>query len=451
VTRTLIEHLALFVNETTAEKIPSDVKEKAKIRIMDFLAALAMGMGSGVENFVLNAPCIPSSPEAMVLFSGKLLPAADAAACNSYIATSSGMEDGSRYAGAHPSSGIIPPALAAAQITGASGEALIAAIILAYEVHLRIGYAIYPYVLQRGFHSSAILAPPGAATAVGKLMGLDAHELSSALSLACLSSGGLVCAFDAYPAKCYQIARAVKGGFEAALLAKKGMPGPARALEEGFLKAYGNAQTLDLNDLGSRFLVGESYLKLHGGCRHIHPAIDAVLDMRATDAVKPENVAEIFVGITSAAHAMERENAGNHTDARFNTPFLVAVALKEGEVSDEQITEALLADKTIKALCTKTRVVVDPALDVNFPAERGAIVNIKLKDGRTIHRQLRFPLGEPENPLSTEVVGKKFKKSLSGILPSDKIGFIYDFLQNLEYQKNLVPFFNTIVKETSNR
>ena len=444
---TLLEALGAFVCNTTPAQIPSEVTKMAKIRVMDFLAALAMGMRSGVENFVLDVPSVPQLPKAMVLYSGHSLAAADAAACNSYIATSSGMEDGSRYAGAHPSSGIIPPAFAAAQVTGATGENLVTAIILAYEVHLRIGYAIYPTVLQRGFHASAILAPLGAATAVGKLLGLDKKQLTSALAVACLSSAGLVCAFDAYPAKCYQIARAVKGGYEAALLAKRGMPGPAHALEEGFLKAYGDAHTLDLSDLGSRFLVGESYLKIHGGCRHIHPAIDAAIDMKETDAVKSEDVAQIFVKITSAAQAMEREDAKTYTDARFNTPFLVAVGLTHGEVSDEQITNALLADETIKGLCAKTQVAVDPALDVNFPAERGAKVTLALKDGRTLHRELRYPLGEPENPLPVEIVGQKFKKALSGILTTDRIDFLYDFLQDLETQKSLNPFFKVISKK----
>ena len=443
----LLEQLAEFVAATDPEQIPSDVKHQAKVRMVDFLAALAMGMSSGVKNFIMDTPLCPDLPQATVLFSGKKLNGADAAACNSYIATSSGMEDGSRYAGAHPSSGIIPPSIAAAEITDASGDAVLTAVVLAYEVHLRIGYAIYPHVLAQRFHSSAILAPLGAAAAVGKLIRLTPDELAAALAIACLSSAGLVCAFDAYPAKCFQIARAVKGGFDAALLAKRGMPGPVHALEDGFLKAYGGTDTLDLSDLGKRFLVGESYLKIHGGCRHIHPAIDAAMDIRNTDKVLPEDIADISVKITSAAHAMERENAQTYTDARFNTPILVAAGLTLGEVSDAQITDALLNDGTIKSLCERTRVAVDPELDVNFPRERGVKLTLTLKDGRTCRRQLKVPLGEPENPLPDAAVKTKFSKALAGILPPDRISFLYDFLMGLEQQENLTPFLNAILKK----
>jgi len=233
---------------------------------------------------------------------------------------------------------------------------------------------------------------------------------------------------------------------KSAMLAKKGMPGPAHALEHSFLKAFGNTQAIDLTDLGSHFLVGESYLKIHGGCRHIHPAIDAAIDIRETENLSADDVLEISVGITTAAYAMERENAQNHTDARFNTPFLVAVALKEGEVTEEHITDARLADKMIKDLCLKTSVAVDPDLDVLFPAERGAKISVILKNGSTIKREVRLPLGEPENPLSGAMVENKFKKALSGILKQDRIDFLYDFLQNLEHQKNLDSFFDTISK-----
>lgn len=441
---TLIDQLASFVYETSSRDIPADVKEQAKVRIINLFAAIGLGMRSGVQNPLLKVTRIPSQPEATILYSGESAPPPHAAACNSYIATSSGSEDGSRFAGAHPSSGIVPSALAAAETLGASGDDFLTAVILAYDVHLRVGYALYPYDLHRGFHASAIMAPLGSAAAVGRLLGLDQPALRNALALACLSSAGLVCAFDAYPAKCYQIARAVKGGYEAALLAGDGMPGPEHAMEDGFLKAYGNTDTINLSDLGVRYLVTETYLKIHGGCRHIHPAIDAALSLRNDEGVLPEEIDAISIGITSAAHAMERANPKTYTDARFNTPFLIAVALREGEVSDEQITDALLADEELQALCAKTKAAVDPELDKNFPAERGAWVEIRLKGGRTVRRRLQNPVGEPENPLAPAFVGEMFKKALTGILPLDGIDFLYGYLQDLENQRSLKPFFKAV-------
>lgn len=439
----ILDTLSSFLKETSLGDIPPEVKDQAKIRIMDLLSACALGVKGGVKNPLLEFGKTDSPPVASILFSGKPAYPPHAAACNTFTANSSGREDGSRFAGAHPSSGIIPPALAAAQAWKASGPDLLTAVVLAYEVYLRIGYALYPHDLKRGFQPSAILAPFGSAAAAGKILNIDPLALRSALALAGLSSGGLVVAFQAYPSKCYQIARGVRGGFEAALLARDGMPGPENVLEEGFLKAYGECATINLEGLGSRFLLPETYLKIHGGCRLTHPCIDAMLSLRDEEGVRPEEVEEISIKITSVAHAMERE-AKNSLDARFNSPFLVAAALQEGEVSDQQITDELLRDKRIQNLCLKTRTEVDPELDRNYPAQRGAKVSVRLKGGRTASRQVNFPLGEPENPLSVEQVGKKFKKALSEIMEESRISSLYRFLQRLEDQKDLTPLFDAL-------
>ena len=444
---TILNTLSRFLRETSGKDIPLEIREQAKIKIIDFLAALGMGMRSGVENPLLDFPRIPSQPEATILYSGKPAPAPHAAACNTYTANSSGMEDGSRFAGAHPSSGIIPPAMSAAQTSGASGPDLITAVVLAYEIYLRIGYALYPHDVQKGFHPSAILAPFGSAAAVSKLLDLDSPQALSALALSCISSSGLVVAFEAYPSKCYQIARGVKGGFEAALLAREGMPGPERAMEEGFLKAYGGAEKIDLEGLGSRFLISQSYLKIHGGCRLIHPCIDAAIHIRNVEGVRPEDVEEILVKTTSVAHAMEKENARNAYEARFNTPFLMAAALMEGEAAENQITEEMLRNEKVRELSGKIKAEIDAELDKHYPAKRGSNIILKTRNGRTIMRQVDFPLGEPENPLPPEIVKQKFMKNLEGVLEKSRVSFLYDFLEDLDNQKTLTPFFETVTNK----
>ena len=440
----ILDQLASFMQETSWLNIPAKVKEQAKVRVIDLLSACGFGLRSGVRNPLPSLDIIqPSHPQATIFFSPRQSYPPLAAACNTFTANSSGMEDGSRFAGAHPSSGIIPAALAAAEMTGASGSELIVAVVVAYEVYLRVGYALYPTDLKRGFQPSAILAPIGAAAAVGKLLNLDPPRLRSSLSLACLSASGLKVAFEAYASKCYQIARGVKGGLEAALLAKEGLQGPGRALEEGFLKAYGSEESsINLTDLGSRFSLPQTYLKIHGGCRLIHPCIDAALDLKEKERIAPEQVEKISIKITSVAHEMENEDPKNALDARFSTPFLVAAALKEGEVSEHQITGELMRDKIMKSLLAKIRVEVDPELDRNYPAQRGAEVSIQLCGGKTVSRRVDFALGEPENPLSLEQIKEKFQNSMKGFLPAREIGSLYQLLETLEEQEKMSPLFN---------
>lgn len=439
----ILNVLASFIEKTSFIDIPFDLREQAKIRIIDLISACGLGTRSEVRNPLaefteVSHPTLNVTP----LFSRQVVSVYQAAASNAFTANSSGIEDGSRFAGAHPSSGIIPAALAASQTTGASGADFIVSVIVAYEVYLRVGYALYPHNVRKGFHPSAILAPLGAAAAVGKLLGLDTPALRAALSLACLSSGGLKVAFEEYASKCYQVARGVKGGFEAALLAQSGMQGPEHVFERGFLRAYGSDKnSMDLEDLGSRFLLPQTYLKIHGGCRLIHPCIDAVLYLREMKGILTDQVESISIKINSVAYGMERDEVKGPLDARFNTPFLVAVALKEGEVSERQITDEMLHDEIIKDLRSKTSIEVDPELDMSFPAHRGAIVNIRTRKGSTVGHRVDLPLGEPENPLTLDQVREKFKKSLTGIISESKIMPVYQFLEGLDKRENLFPLF----------
>jgi len=122
----------------------------------------------------------------------------------------------------------------------------------------------------------------------------------------------------------------------------------------------------------------------------------------------------------------------------------VAAALKEGEVSEDQITEELMRDKIIKSLLAKTRIEVDPELDRNYPARRGAEVIIQLRGGKKVRRRVDFALGEPENPLSFEQMKGKFQKAMKGFLPAREIGFLYHLLEDLEGQEKMSPVFKLL-------
>jgi len=437
----LLDPLISFIKETGFRNIPQEVIEQAKIRIIDLISACGIGYLSGVKNpFWAFASIYKDSQRATIFFNQKRSFAPHAAACNTFLANSSGMEDGSRFAGAHPSSAIIPSAVAAAEMIDASGQDLITAIVTAYDIYLRIGYALYPNNLKKGFQASAILAPIGSAAAAGKILNLDFSSLKSCLSLACLSASGLKVAFDEYESKCYQIAKGVKAGMEACLFAQKGLKGPDRVLEGGFLKAYGGEEgRLELRNLGSSFYLLQTYVKVHAGCRLIHPCIDAILFLREKERIFPEQVEMVSIGVTSAAREMEKEKVKNVYDARLNTPFLVALALKNGEVSENQITEEALKDRIIKDLLGKIKVDVDPELDQKYPSQRGAKVIIRLKDGRSIYQKIDFAEGEPETPLSMEKIREKFQRALEKLLSNDKVTFLYQFLSELERQDSVHP------------
>src|SRR5213075_2000196 len=116
-----------------------------------------------------------SREEATLWGEERLASVREAALVNSFATHSTYLEDGSRFTGGHPSSVVIPAALAEAESRGQSGGELIAAVAAGYEVFLRLGRAIYPATVNRGFQSTAVLGAVSSAAAVARLRSLSAE------------------------------------------------------------------------------------------------------------------------------------------------------------------------------------------------------------------------------------------------------------------------------------
>src|SRR5690606_29257752 len=142
----------------------------------------------------------------------------------------------------HPSAPVVPAALAAAEMTGASGADLLAAVVVGFEVCCRLGMALDPAAhYARGFHPTATAGTFGAAAAAGRLLGLDADRMASAFGVAASqASGSLQFLVNGAWNKRYQVGEAAMKGLMAATLAAEGFVGAADAIDgkHGFLGGY---------------------------------------------------------------------------------------------------------------------------------------------------------------------------------------------------------------------
>src|SRR5438093_1251515 len=163
--------LARFVNETGFEDLPADLVERAKVYLLDNLAAgfvgavqpwslmvasLAQDLGGKPEVSVFNQPWLADLSRA-TLVNGAMLGAFEAEHIGHV---------------AHPSATVFPAALALAERDRREGKDFLAALLLGYEVVCRIGEAqTRATEAERGFHNPGVNGPFGAAAAVGKLLG----------------------------------------------------------------------------------------------------------------------------------------------------------------------------------------------------------------------------------------------------------------------------------------
>ena len=232
----LINELGKFVAQTRYENLPPAVVETVKLRVLDLLAAGLAGYHMGCHRQLL--PILGGAAEATVWGAGTRIALRDAMLVNSFMSHALYLDDGSRFTGGHPSSVVIPSALALAETRHAGGRELIAAVAAGYEIFLRLGRAIYPSTVVRGFQSTAVLGAVIVRRRVRQPLGLSPEAAKNALAIACNLGVGLKEALKSSGSQPIQVARSCECGVLVAQFAAQGAVGADSILEGGFLKAF---------------------------------------------------------------------------------------------------------------------------------------------------------------------------------------------------------------------
>ena len=404
----IVQEFGRFIADTRYEDLPPEVVEKAKLRVLDLLTSALVGFRLG--HFRPLLAILGGRKEATVWGEGVKVPVRDAVMLNSFMGHSPYLEDGSRYTGGHPSSAVIPAALSFGESRGAGGKSLLLSVCLGYEVFLRLGRAIYPSTVVRGFQSTAVLGALGSAAACASLLGLRAEGCRDALAIAANLGVGLKDALKAPPSQPLQVGHSCQGGLLAALLAARGIAGSETVMEEGFLKAFADKadRASVLAGLGTEYRMGETYIKVHGGCRGNHAPTDVILALMKEHHISPQEIARIKVQVDTVTLAADIRRPLDGMQALLSIPFSIAVAVLEGNASVFQFTDEKVKNPAVRAVMDKIVLEVDKKLDEGYPDKRSARGEITLTDGKSYSAFMDVARGEPESPLSTAEVVEKF-------------------------------------------
>ena len=326
---------------------------------------------------------------------------------------------------AHPSAPLVAAALAAAEVAGASGRALLDAYVVGFELEGRLGRAMNPRHYQRGWHCTSTLGTIGAAAAASRLLGLDAAASGHALAIAASEASGLKENFGTM-VKPLHAGLAARNGVVAALLAQAGMTASRGAIggPQGFLAAMDSEQpSLDAfaADLGSRWEIVDTGItvKLYPSCAGTHPALDALLDLQRREGFAAADVEAIEVGVDPIVPTIllyDRPSSG--LEAKFSMPFCAAAAVVRGRVGIDTFAAAVLRDPAIVAMQERVTMRIDPGLDASAPSLTQARVTVRLRDGRVLSASANGARGYPERPASDEELSTKFTVCATQVLPA---------------------------------
>jgi 2-methylcitrate dehydratase PrpD len=440
----ITRQLSEFTAKIELRRLPSEVPARARFLLLDLIGNIVRARhdAESTASFLGAAQALGMTGGACGVFGdGKRYTPAGAAFLNGALAHSLDFDDTHAAGSLHPGAPVIPAALVAGEMVGASGATVLAAIVAGYEITCRIALALPAGEhYDRGFHPTATCGAFGAAAAAGRVFGLDAEGIAGALGTALSqAAGSLQFLANGAWTKRFQVGWAACNGLVAATLVREGFKGAAEALEgrHGFLRAYAPNPRPEraVQDLGRVFELMATAVKPYPSCRYGHASIDAALALRAELGLHPDEIEHVTVGLPKAGMlligepAEQKRDPRNVVDGQFSGPFVVAAALATGQMGWDSYK--LLQDLTIRALLPKITCVLDPEIQAEFPANMAGKVTVNAR-GQQFTRKVSVPKGEPDNFLSEVELRAKFAGLADAVLGAERSARLADAVLAIE-------------------
>jgi 2-methylcitrate dehydratase PrpD len=445
--------LSEFSAGLTVDKIPPEVVSRARLLILDLVGNIIRGHETESTPALLSAIAALdlARGESRVFGTSNTYTSVGATLLQGVLAHSLDFDDTHAAATLHPGAPVIPAALAAAQMTNASGATTLAAIIVGYEVVCRVALALPAGEhYKQGFHPTATCGAFGAAAAAARVFGLDAAGVASALGVALSQTAGSLQFLQTGAwTKRFQVGWAAMAGLVAATLASKGFKGAGEAIEgrHGFLRSYAPAPVPEraIQDLGTAYELMATGVKPYPSCRYGHAGVDAALALCAEHDLRPHEISSVIYGLSNAgmllvgAPAAKKANPQNIVDGQFSAPFVLSVALMTGAMKWDSYE--LLHDIRIRTLMSKVRCEYDAEIEAEFPTNMSGKLTIHAR-GQVFVKKIVVPRGEPSNFLSRDELLAKFTSLAASVLGSAQTVQLAAAILDIDRLENVSPLFD---------
>src|SRR5271165_1988413 len=292
-----------FVGGLRHAALTEEVRHYAKRHLMDTVGVMIAGAAGEVATRA-EAMLAAVRPAGRIPVPGRARRAdlLDAAFLGGTAAHGIELDDGFRQGSVHPGCVVVPALLALGNELHSSGAALIEALVAGYEAEIAIGRACHPELRQRGFHPAAAVGVFGAAMAAGKLRALARGKLTNALGIAASAAAGLFAFVNGgADVKRLHAGHAAREGLQAVLLAERGVQGPPGVIEarDGFMQAFAfdrpdKARAVKIPP-AAPFGITDCYIKPYPCCRHIQPAVEALIAILEAHAIAASEVQRVEV------------------------------------------------------------------------------------------------------------------------------------------------------------
>jgi 2-methylcitrate dehydratase PrpD len=348
--------------------------------------------------------------------------------------------------GGHPGAASVPIILALAQKLRVSGAELMTAMVAAYEVGWRVGRALLPELMRRGYHPQSTVGVFIAAAAAGKILRLSPAQMTHALAIAGSHSSGTM-EYDQSGGEVKRLhnGMACCGGLRSALLAQIGLTGPPTIFEgaRGILKVMSGVCnidpiTKDLHAVNENLAVYHAAMKRFPVNASQHAPIELLDNLMRTNQFQQDQVAKIEVAVNEGIllHGGTIYQPKEVIEAQFSLRFSLALRLCEGNNDLRHYLDPAMWDNpALLGIGKKIVLLADPTAvgERRFACQ----MRICLSDRKEISGSLAAPKGSYKNPLTESELHEKFYRLGRTVLDDARLSSIIDSIEGIEESENV--------------
>lgn len=449
----VMQRLAIHIASASKRRLPPTVAEKTKHHILDTIAAMVSGARLPPGRQAISyARTRGGTKEACVVATGIVTSAENAALANGMLAHADETDDSHAPSLTHPGCGIVPAALAMAEREEASGEALIRAVALGYDIGCRLTMSLDAYQFREDGHSTHSFGPMfGAAAACAALAGLNERQVRHCLSFTAQQASGISCWMrdEEHIEKAFDFGgMPARNGVAAAAMVAHGFTGVEDALsgERSFFVAYGRKPEPEklVAGLGEVFEVMNTNIKRWSVGSPIQAPLDALLLLLEQHKFRADDVVRLAVRVSHQG----ANTTNNRAMPDICMQHLCAVMVMDGTVSFKAShDEKRMRDKKLLALREKVQLSGDDELTKAMPSRQG-IVEIVLRNGTTLRKHVKAVRGTAENPMTRAEVDAKAYDLIVPVFGKQRARRLCDAIWSLDKLQN-VRKLRGLLKEES--
>ena len=415
---TEVEHLGAFVTNASYETISQHSRQALKSHVLDSLGcAIGALDGSPIKLLRKHVDEFGGAPLATLIGGGRTAPDR-AALYNGALVRYLDFNDSFLAKGetCHPSDNL-GAILAASEYAERDGKQFLTAMAVAYQVQCRLSEAAP--VRGKGF-DHATQGAYAAAAGVAKALGLDSQQTAHAIAISGTAFNALRVTRTgrlshwkglAYPNTAF-------GATHAAFLARRGITGPLEVFEgnKGFKEAISGPFTIDWRSENLE-IIERTILKKFNAEIHSQTSLECALELRASERFEPEDIDRIELGVFDVAFNIigggeegDKHQVQTKEQADHSLPYMVAVALLDGEIGPSQYSPERIVRPDVQTLLRRVHVHADDGFSRSFPDQMPARIRIALRGGQTVMCEKKDYEGFYTRPMAWNALVAKFER-----------------------------------------